>query len=141
MNTNSQSKINCEVNDLLDKHTELDVYRKAFQQAMRIFEVSKHFPIEERYSLTDQIRRSSRLVCANLAGAWRRRRSEDAFVGKLSDGDAEAGQTQVWIQFAVEAGYLDHDTGRELYKEYDSILAMLGQMMNQPEKWLLKKKP
>ena len=86
----------------LRRHTELDVYNRAFSVAMRVFELSKNFPKEERYSLTDQIRRSSRSVCANIAEGWRKRRYEAAFVAKLNDSEAEAAETQVWLQFGVE---------------------------------------
>ncbi len=78
-------------------HRDLDVYRKAFDAAMQIFELSRSFPMEERYSLTDQVRRSSRSVCANLAEAWRKRRYEAAFICKLSDSESEAAETQVWL--------------------------------------------
>jgi four helix bundle protein len=84
----------------IQKHTELDVYKKAFAVAMDIFHVSKSFPKDETYSLTDQVRRSSRAVCANLAEAWRKRRYEAAFIAKLSDCESEAAETQVWLQFA-----------------------------------------
>ena len=93
----------------IQKHTELEVYKKAFAVAMEIFEVSKAFPKEETYSLTDQVRRSSRSVCANLAEAWRKRRYEAAFISKLSDCESEAAETQVWLQFAVECGYVDRE--------------------------------
>jgi len=92
-------------------HSDLDVYRLAFDVAMQVFELSKEFPAEERYSLTDQIRRSSRSVCANLAEAWRKRRYKRAFVLKLSDAEAEAAETQTWIEFAVKCQYLDAGTG------------------------------
>lgn len=88
-------------------HRELEVYRKAFDAAMQVFELTKGFPREERYSLTDQIRRSSRSVCANLAEAWRKRRYEGAFVLKLNDSEAEAAETQVWLEFAVKSNYLE----------------------------------
>ena len=88
-------------------HRDLEVYEKAFGAAMMIFECSKSFPKEETYSLTDQMRRSSRSVCANLAEAWRKRRYEAAFVSKLSDCEAEAAETQTWIEFAVKSDYLD----------------------------------
>jgi four helix bundle protein len=83
-------------------HCELDVYRNAFDAAMEIFHASKAFPKEETYSLTDQMRRSSRSVCANLAEAWRKRRYEAAFISKLCDAEAEAAETQVWLEFACE---------------------------------------
>src|SRR5262249_42936417 len=85
------------------EHTELAVYQKGFDAAMLIFEMSKKFPKEETYSLTDQIRRSSRSVCANLAEAWRKRRYKAAFIAKLSDAESEAAETQVWIEFASRA--------------------------------------
>jgi four helix bundle protein len=83
-------------------HYELDVYRVAFDAAMDVFQVSKAFPKEETYSLTDQILRSSRSVCANIAEVWRKRRYEAAFISNLSDADAEAAETQVWLEFAVK---------------------------------------
>jgi four helix bundle protein len=98
----------------IQEHTDLEVYRKAFDAALLIFTVSKEFPKEEIYSLTDQIRRSSRSVCANLAEAWRKRRYKAAFLAKLSDAESEAAETQVWINFAMECAYLNHDRGRSL---------------------------
>ena len=82
---------------------QLEVYQLAMDSVMQIFEVSKRFPPEEKYSLTDQIRRSSRSVCTNIAEAWRKRRYPNAFVSKLSDADAEAAETQVWLEYAVNA--------------------------------------
>jgi four helix bundle protein len=88
----------------IQKYTELEVYKKAFAVAMEVFHASKAFPKEETYSPTDQVRRSSRSVCANMAEAWRKRRYEAAFISKLSDCESEAAETQVWLQFAVECG-------------------------------------
>ncbi|MEI2579135.1 four helix bundle protein [Scytonema sp. PRP1] len=122
----------------IKSHKDLRVYQMAFDAAMKIFEVSKKFPVEERYSLTDQIRRSSRSVCANLAEAWRKRRYEAAFVAKLSDCESEAAETQTWIEFAVKCNYLDVDTGRELYAIYNQILGSLVNMINNPSPWLMK---
>lgn len=122
-------------------HRDLDVYQRAFDSAMEIFELSRAFPKEETYSLTDQIRRSSRSVCANLAEAWRKRRYPAAFQSKLSDSDAEAGETQVWIEFAVKSGYLPRKEGAKLYRAYDSILATFVGMINHPETWVLPGKP
>lgn len=119
-------------------HVELEVYQMGFDAAMQVYEVSKRFPREERYSLTDQIRRSSRSVCANLAEAWRKRRYEGAFVHKLSDSEAEAAETQTWLEFAVRCEYLDADTGRTLYRAYDQILGKLVMMIDKPNPWLLK---
>ena len=90
-------------------HRDLKVYARAFDVAMKIFKASKAFPKEEVYSLTDQIRRSSRSVCANLAEAWRKRRYEAAFIAKLTDAEAEAAETQVWLEFAVKCAYIDRD--------------------------------
>ena len=117
---------------------ELEVYQLAMDTAMRIFEVSKLFPKEERYSLTDQIRRSSRSVCANIAEAWRKRRYPNAFVSKLSDADAEAAETQVWIEFAVKCGYLVKSLAEEFGQAYDQIIGKLVNMMRHPEQWSIK---
>ena len=118
-------------------HDDLEVYQLAFKAAMKIFELSKKFPAEEKYSLTDQIRRSSRSVCSNLAEAWRKRRYRAAFLAKLNDSEAEAAETQVWIQFAVKCGYMEPDDGRELYEMYNQILGSLVNMITKPENWLL----
>jgi four helix bundle protein len=128
------------VRQSIRSHKDLEVYRTAFDTAMEIFELSKRFPQEERYSLTDQIRRSSRSVCANLAEAWRKRMYEAAFIAKISDCTSEAAETQTWIEFAVRCNYLDREPGREIYKKYDSILGMLVNMMNNSEKWTITKK-
>ncbi len=106
---------------------------------MTLFELSKAFPTEERYSLTDQIRRSSRSVCANLAEAWRKRRYEAAFILALSHSEAEAAETQVWLEFAVKCGYLNRDQARNLYTTYDHILGKLVQMISKPEPWILQR--
>ena len=121
----------------IQKHAELDVYKKAFESAMEIFKASKTFPKEETYSLTDQIRRSSRSVCANLAEAWRKRRYEAAFVAKLSDSESEAAETQVWLQFAVECGYLDRQSAAEFYVTYDEVIRMLVAMIHRPDTWII----
>jgi four helix bundle protein len=122
---------------LIQSHQELEVYRVAFDAAMRIFQVTQGFPQEEKYSLTDQIRRSSRSVCANLAEAWRKRRYEAAFVLKLSDAEAEAAETQTWLEFAMKCNYMNLDTGRALYQAYDNILGKLVNMMSNPSPWIL----
>ena len=121
----------------ITRHTELDVYKKAFDASMEILTLSKKFPKEETYSLTDQVRRASRSVCANLAEGWRKRRYEAAFAAKLSDSEAEAAETQVWLQFAVKCEYVDRDLAATLYQSYDEILSMLVEMINHPEPWLL----
>jgi len=118
-------------------HRDLDVYQIAFEVAMRIFEASKSFPKEERYSLTDQVRRSSRSVCANLAEAWRKRRYEASFLSKLSDVEAEAAETQVWLEFSVQCGYLKKETGEALSSTCDYILGKIVSLINNPQPWLL----
>src|SRR5215208_3465517 len=119
-------------------HRDLEVYRKAFDAAMQIFELSKSFPKEETYSLTDQIRRSSRSVCANLAEAWRKRRYEKAFISKLSDAESEAAETQVWIEFSFHCGYVPHEQALKLFRTYDEIIRMLVAMINNPEIWIIQ---
>jgi four helix bundle protein len=119
------------------RHQELDVYKKAFDLAMQIFEITKNFPSEEKYSLTDQMRRSSRSVCANIAEAWRKRRYEAAFVSKLNDAEAEAAETQTWVEFGVRCGYLDRRIARDLFLIYDEAIAMLVSMINNPDRWVL----
>ncbi len=117
---------------------DLEVYQLAMDSAMRIFEVSKFFPPEEKFSLTDQIRRSSRSVCTNIAEAWRKRRYPNAFVSKLSDSDAEAAETQVWLEFASKCGYLKQVVVGELDKTYDHIMGKLVNMLTRPEQWAIK---
>ena len=119
------------------RHTELDVYQTAFDLAMQVFVASKRFPQDERYSLTDQIRRSSRSACANLAEAWRKRRYEGAFISKLSDSEAEVAETQVWLEFAVKCDYLDRDQARALYDRYERALGTLVGMINHPQTWTI----
>ena len=121
----------------IQTHCDLEVYQTAFDSAMKVFDLSKAFPKEERYSLTDQIRRSSRSVCANLAEAWRKRRYEAAFVSKLSDAETEAAETQVWLQFAVRCGYLTRDQAAPLYQEYEAIIGRIVVMINKPESWII----
>ncbi|MEM7530584.1 MAG: four helix bundle protein [Chloroflexota bacterium] len=119
-------------------HTDMDVYNKALDVAMEVFEVSKSFPKEERYSLTDQIRRSSRSVCANFAEAWRKRRYVKAFISKLSDCECEAAETQVWIEFATRCEYITREEGHELYREYHEIIGTLVGMIHHADSWIIK---
>ena len=121
----------------IDTHFDLDVYSRAFAVAIKIFELSKTFPREERYSLTDQVRRSSRSVCANISEAWRKRRYSSHWISKLSDSEAEAAETQTWLKFAVECKYLNLEIGAELCSEYDAILGMIVNMIRHPENWRL----
>jgi four helix bundle protein len=104
------------------------VYKKAFSAAMNIFEISKRFPKEETYSLTDQIRRSSRSVRSNLSEGWRKRKYKAVFVNKLPDAEQEAAETQTWLEFAHACCYTDEETYGYLDKGYDEIFAMLAGM-------------
>jgi four helix bundle protein len=117
---------------------ELRVYRLGFETAVRIQQITKSFPSEERFSLTDQIRRSSRSVCANIAEAWRKRRYPNHFVSKLSDADSEASETLVWLDFSLYFGYISAELHKELSDHYDHISSQLTMMMDQPEKWMPK---
>ena len=103
---------------------------------MRVFELSKSFPPDERYSLTSQIRRSSRSVAANLAEGFRKRQYPSMFVSKLADADGEATETQVWLDFARNCGYLNDFEYRKLCKAYEDLGKMLGRMMSQPERFI-----
>lgn len=121
----------------IKSHEELDVYTIAFNAAMRIFELTKKFPKEETYSLTDQIRRSSRSVCSNIAEAWRKRRYKAAFISKLSDSEAEAAETQTWLDFACECKYLTDSTTKELRTAYDNVIGKIVRMIVNPTPWLM----
>ena len=112
---------------------ELDVYKKAFDAAMKIFEVSKNFPPEEKYSLTDQVRRSSRSGCSNISEGWRKRRYKAVFVNKQSDASQEASETQTWLQFALSCGYIGNESFEELNELYEHIFAMLITMERKSE--------
>ena len=118
-------------------HKDLLVYQSAFQLALQIHQISISFPSEEKHSLTDQIRRSSRSVCANLGEAFRKRRYPKSFVAKLSDSEAEAAETQIWLDFASEFKYIDKEIHTLLSEKYDHILSQLVIMINSPEKWCL----
>jgi four helix bundle protein len=104
---------------------DLKAYRIAFDTAMKIFELSKNFPQEEKYSLTDQIRRSSRSVCTNIAEAWRKRKYRAMFISKLTDAEQEAAETQTWLEFALNCGYIHQETLEKLDDKYEHIFAML----------------
>lgn len=122
---------------LIQQHQDWEVYQVAFEAAMQIFELSKQFPVEERYSLTDQIRQSSRSVCANLAEAWRKRLYKAAFISKLSDSAAEAAETQTWLAFAARCRYLDSEKATELEKTYNRVLGRLVNLINNSENWVI----
>ena len=120
-------------------HWKLNVYRLSVECAMEIFELSKAFPKEETYSLTDQIRRASRSVSGQIAEGWRRRKYEAAFINKLNESEGEAAETQVWLEYSVKCKYLSREEGAKLHKKYDQIIGQLVNMGNNSEKWILKK--
>ena len=117
---------------------DLDVYKKAYAVSMKIFNLSKSWPAEEKFSLTDQIRRSSRSICANLREAWAKRRYEAHFISKLTDCDGENSETDTWMDYALDCGYIDAEVYEELKKEICEIGKMLGSMLNNPKSFLLK---
>lgn len=119
----------------LKGHRDLKVYQLAYKLAMEIFHASKEFPKEEKYSLTDQIRRSSRSVAANIAEGFRKRQYPKMFLSKLADADGEATETQVWLGFSRDCEYLLPTRHSELVKGYEEVGKMLGTMMSMPEKF------
>jgi four helix bundle protein len=119
------------------RHQDLIVYKKSIEASMEIFELLKSFPKEETYSLTDQIRRASRSVPANIAEAWRKRRYKAALVSKLNDAEGEAAETQTWLEVAVRSKYVMRDSAKRLFLEYDEIISMVVSMQNNPDKWVL----
>ena len=118
-------------------HKDLKVFQLSFEAGMDVFRLTLLFPKDEKFSLTDQIRRSSRSVSGNLAEAWRKRRYEKAFVAKLNDCEGEAAETQVWLDYALACDYIKNEDYEILYKKYDHILGMLVNMANHPENWIL----
>jgi four helix bundle protein len=123
----------------IKSHKELRVYQAAIDAAMRIFEITKRFPHEERYSMTDQMRRSSRSVCANIGEAWRKRRYPAHFRSKLSDSEGEAEETRVWLDLASRCKYITEAEAVDLDQTYDGILGQLVRMIDHPEQWTLGK--
>jgi four helix bundle protein len=119
-------------------HKDLIVYQMAFESAVKIYEITRAFPKEELYSMTDQIRRSSRSVCANIAEAYRRRLYPKSFVAKLIDCISEASETQTWLDFALEYNYIDTRAYNQLHESYDNIIGKLVNMTKRPEKWSFK---
>lgn len=124
--------------DFVKHFRELKVYSLARDIANSIYEMSKAFPSEERYGLTSQIRRSSRSVCANLAEAWRRRRYRAAFIAKLNDCESECSETQVWLEFAKDCGYMDKETFENLDEKCEQVIGMLVNMINHSDKWVIR---
>jgi four helix bundle protein len=121
--------------EIINSNRELEVYKLAFKCAMEIFQISKSFPAEERYSLTDQIRRASRSVCSNLAEAWRKRIYKAVFVNKISDSMQEASETQTWLDFCIACKYINRQTFERLDEEYERILGMLNSMEMKADKF------
>ena len=117
---------------------DLDVYQGSMSLVMRICQISKRFPKEERFALTDQIRRSSRSVCANLAEAWRKRRYRAAFVLKLNDSEREAGESQVHIEIALRHGYIDQQEFQELDDAYEKVQSQIINMIDHANRWVIK---
>ena len=122
---------------IIKSHKELIVYQSAFRSSMEIFTITGSFPKEEVYSLTSQIRRSSRSISANLAEAFRKRRYEKAFIAKLSDAEAEASETQVWLDYSLACEYLPQAIHERIYQDYEKIIGMIVMMISHPEKWRL----
>lgn len=121
-------------------YRDLNVYQSAMSWTINVFQITKAFPAEERFSLTDQVRRSSRSVCANLAEAWRKRRYEAAFIAKLSDTETEAAETQVHAEIAFHCGYITEKQFHEIDDAYDHVIGQLVKMANQPGKWLIRRR-
>jgi len=121
--------------NLIKTHKDLEVFQLSYKLAMEIFQLTKTFPRDEIYALSDQIKRSSRYVSANITEAFRKRRYEKAFVAKLSDAEGESAETQVHLDFAKDCGYISENDHSRLYSEYDHVLGKLMKMINSPEKW------
>jgi four helix bundle protein len=121
----------------IQTHKQLKVWQDAVDAAMKIYTITKTFPSDEKYSLIDQLRRSSRSVAANLAEAWRKRRYEAAFKSKLNDSEAEASETQTWIEIALRCSYINRETAEDLDKAYEHILTRLVHMSQDASNWTL----
>ena len=119
----------------INSFRDLIVYQKAYRLSMEIFELSKSFPKEEKYSLTDQIRRASRSVCSNIAEAWAKKIYIKSFVSKITDSLGEEHETEVWLDYARDCGYLKEDTHKRLMSEYDEVRKILISMINNPGKF------
>jgi four helix bundle protein len=126
--------------DKINSYKELRVYQGAMEAAMEIFRITKGFPSEEKYSMVDQMRRSSRSVCANIGEAWRKRRYQAAFIAKLNDAESEACETQVWLEFAARCHYMDNMTQETMDKAYDQIISQIVRMIEEADKWIIRQK-
>lgn len=122
----------------IKSYKDLRVYNNAMEAAMKIFELSKTFPPEEKYSLTDQMRHASRSVCATIGGAWRKRINQAVFTAGLNDSQSVACASQVWVEFARKCGYLKEEVCDELDSAYDQILGQLYKMIKESDKWTIK---
>jgi four helix bundle protein len=123
------------MSEIIERFQDLNVYKKAFELQQEIFKITKGFPKEEIYSLTDQIRRSSRSIGANIAEAWQKRRYEAHFVSKLSDADGEQAETQHWLETSLACEYLSLEEFKKLFNMCKEIGKMLGKMMKNPKNW------
>ena len=124
----------------IESYRQLQVYKKAFMLQQEIFKLTKSFPKEENYSLTDQIRRSSRSIGANVSEAWAKRRYPAHFVSKLTDSLGEQAETEHWLATSLACGYLSETTYSELLDLCQEIGRMLGRMIQQPGKWCIRPK-
>src|SRR3989440_12344823 len=136
MSTEATAKQSARINSAKD----LRVYRVAYELGMKVFELTKGFPSEERFALTSQIRRSSRSVCLNLREAWAKRRYEPHFVSKLTDTDGEANETDSSLDFARDCGYISDETHRTLVAKCTDVRRMLGGMIKKPESFIITEK-
>jgi len=113
----------------------LQVFESSMNLAMELFSVTKYFPVEEKFSLVDQMRRSSRSVCANIAEAWRKRRYIRAFTSKMNDAESEANETRVWLEISFRCGYISAEKKTELDQRYDIVISQLVKMIQMADKW------
>lgn len=127
------------MSEIIKSYKELRVYQEAMNLAMELFEITKKFPSEEKYSLTDQVRRSSRSVCSNIGEAWRKRRYQAAFIAKLSDSETEACETQIWLEFAQRCNYISMEREKELYDRYEIVISQIVTMIDGSDKWIIRK--
>jgi four helix bundle protein len=126
------------MSERISSYKDLRVYQSAMDAGMEVFEVTKIFPPEEKYSMVDQMRRATRSVCSNIGEAWRKRRYKAAFIAKLSYAEAEACECQVWIEFARRCGYIEDEVCAKLDATYDQIMGQLVKMIDDADKWLIK---
>ena len=127
------------MNEKIKSYKDLRVFQNAMNAAMKIFQLTETFPAAEKQSLIDPLRLSSRSVCSCITKAWRKRLYKTPFIARLNDSEGNACETQVWLEFARQCQYLDDDLCNELDSAYDQIMGQLVKMMNQPDKWLIKK--